>query len=123
MDEIELIAMRYAGVDYRQRRNVLVEAAEWDDDFSMPVADFIAELQSAMVDDIPAAYREACVIGFERGGGYDESHGTLRICYTRPESDDEVNARIDRAHEYAREQMTIERAQFERLKAKFGQHD
>lgn len=80
---------------------------------------FLAELQE-LVDQVPDEFKNNAVIRLHGGGFEDSTDGYITVCYDRPETAQEVLRREAMTEASMRRTEQIERAQFERLQAKFG---
>lgn len=99
---------------------VTITVKEWDENFAVPVYDFMRELSDAL-GRVPDEFRSEAIIEFDRiGDDYDYSRGELSLHYSRPETESEKRAREQQRERLAREYENRERLEFERLKAKFG---
>lgn len=95
-----------------------------DDEESIPLGDFIVMLQSAW-DNIPEKFRSSAVISMSCYG--DFAHARLSVEYSVDEPEDVKAARLkaeEKKAAAAQERAALEaeareRAEFERLKAKF----
>ena len=84
----------------REMKAVVVH--EWDADFEISLSDFIAGLQG-ILESIPAEFRGAALLRFDRrGGDYECPEGELDVYYMRSETDEEIAER-HRSHEDAKE--------------------
>jgi hypothetical protein len=105
-----------------ERENVEVEVPDafpelYDDELRLPLAEAIERLQAALAA-IPAELRHTAV--FKVHGFGDNVTLNPEVSYIRPETDEELALRAARAARYEDEQLRRDRAEFERLKAKFG---
>jgi hypothetical protein len=100
-------------------RNQIIETVidwEWDDE-SMSLADFFAHIAA----NVPLEHMPSARATFQRGYGDDNSQ--FGVWYTRPETDEELAARL--ANEAAMKAATLEmeeqheRETLARLKAKY----
>lgn len=105
----------------RQKVWVTVYKGEWGDDDWPPenAVEFLTWFQSKMAK-IPAGYRGDAVVRIGSRACFDSDVPTLEIYYTRPETDDEIRARI-MAERREREQVRQrELAMLRALQAKYG---
>ncbi len=109
----------------RQTVRVKLHPESYDAEVNTALPDAI-EWLNELLESVPPEYRDqtAFVVELERGH-YDESDSlTFDIYYDRPETDGELATRLAESAAYAaarqREQESRERAEFERLNAKFG---
>lgn len=111
--ETEALAMQYAGRDFRSRRKVIEEpvAEYFDEEWALPA--FLAMI----TDAVPAEHRDKAIVRLE--GGYDGGF-SLKVSYFRDETDEEVASRVRDALAYAGNVQKDERAEYERLKQRFG---
>lgn len=87
----------------------------WDD----PLAGFIDWLKGQMAG-IPKAFRASAKIKIDSTSGYEDSHyPSIEITYTRPETPEEIAARIAAHVEQIERRKQAKRAEYERLKAEF----
>jgi hypothetical protein len=72
--------------------------------------------------EAPEQYREdlRCDLSYDSGWRDDSGSATLAVWYERPETDEEMCERIGQGLAWMRESQNRERAEFERLKKKFG---
>jgi hypothetical protein len=102
------------------KQKVRVCVRDWDDDFTSPLAEFIAEL-SKLLASIPEEFRDRAVLNFERyAGDYESSRGQMDVSYERLETDEEVARRKAMADASARDQAQRELRELARLAAKYG---
>ena len=84
----------------------------------------VIESLLALRAQVPKEYRETARCGFGMRSQYDSSYVTIEVSYSRPETDAEWAARRanveHRRQVYADQLAALERAEFDRLKAKFG---
>lgn len=82
----------------------------------------LSDLNARVMKEVPEQYRGAVTLGHE-SGSYD-SGDIFRIYYDRPETDEEMTSRIANEQAYetnaAAQREARDRAEFERLKQKFG---
>lgn len=78
------------------------------------------EVLTAILNDIPAEYREQARFTVDNGNDYDLAEATITVSYTRPETDEEVARRHERQATEKRYREAEERRRYEVLKAKFG---
>jgi hypothetical protein len=98
---------------------VHVSVFEWNRDFDMPLHEFVEELQD-LLDSVPEQWRPAVRIEFDRyGSDYDTSYGELTVHYERPETDDELSARLESEALSTQDKENRERWELARLKAKY----
>lgn len=92
-----------------------------EDDFTMPLADFVAEMQAVVEKEGDNA--AGLEFRVELDPDYYDDPTTLDVCVQRPETDAEMALRekeeAERARRYAEYQMASARARYERLKAQF----
>lgn len=63
----------------------------------------VIEWLKGLLSDVPAEYRAAVAFEFNKyGSDYDTACGEISIYYDRPETDEEMNARIARENEAER---------------------
>jgi hypothetical protein len=115
LDEADLAHARAYTGGFERRKVTRTVFSEYGEE-SWALEDFLADIEEA-VAEIPGDKRAVATVELE--GGYDEST-RLKISYPDVESDDELRERIERAVAYARNRKAEERAEFERLKAKYG---
>lgn len=106
---------RYAGGDLGEPRTIREEVLTWYGSEECDLTAFQERL-AAIAAAIPVELRSTAKVEFE--SGYD-SGSTFKIWYDRPETAEEVEARVSRALDWARTEEKNELAQFRRLKAKF----
>lgn len=94
-----------------------VDFCRWDLEGNL--VDVIKRLQDVMAS-IPEAYRASAAIDISAYDDYGSSAVSFEIEFTRPETDEELAARVFRQEASDRKQAEKERAEFERLKAKFA---
>lgn len=104
----------------------LYKTPRYSDDKNPPprnAHDFMVWLQG-LIDSVPEAHRAAVGIEFDDDGDCDSPHPELTIWWWREETDAEYASRLsaEQAEQERRAAAKIaeERAQFEKLKAKFG---
>lgn len=110
------------------RETLVFESSEsWRSDnnqLPMRLPAFVAWMKEVL-EDVPEEFRDSVVVELEHEGDYDgPGYAEFHIYYDRDETDEELadreNERIARQESEARAQEGRERAEFERLKAKFG---
>ncbi len=84
-------------------------------------AEFIEIIKTAC-DQAPAEYRGTLSFSLEFEQDYHDSSASAEmiISYVRPETDDEITARIKQGLRYISESENRERQEFERLREKFS---
>lgn len=107
-----LVHMDFYANDLWQRREIIdcvfrEYDGEWD------YFEFIELVSNA----VPQEYRHLASVKMDNPG-YDAST-SLVVEYPRPETDKEMEARVDRALDYARDCLRSERRTFDLLRAKF----
>lgn len=70
-----------------------------------------------LLDSVPAEFQDTATIELE--GGWDES-SSLKIRYADVQSAQEMQASVERFMEYREERAVREKAEYDRLKKKFG---
>lgn len=81
----------------------------------------IASLE-AIRDSIPPEYRDAARCGIDSESGYEGSHyANIEVTYSRPETDEEWEARKADVHRRLANQTAAKREQLARLKAELGE--
>lgn len=114
-EETLRIAKAYYGGDPRKPRTMVIEVFSEIAETSWPVADFLDQITKG-IERIPPEYREAATV--ELVGDYDEC-SRLALKYSRPETEQEIAARVAAALAYAKSKQAQERATYEALKRKF----
>ena len=83
------------------------------------VVDFIAWLDG-VINDIPTEYRKVAGIKIDSISGYEgEHHAEVMVSYERPETDEEMEARVARNERRNRDIETRERQDYARLRKKY----
>jgi hypothetical protein len=115
-EETRQICIRYAGRNFDKSQQITVEVLDqWGgEDWSL---NEFRVLVDEAIEAIPKEYRAKAKV--ELGGGFEETL-RLRIYYTRPENQAEIDERVARCLQYAKERLEGERAAYERLKQKYG---
>lgn len=91
-----------------------------NDDFDVPVAEFIAKLNAA-VELVDEQHRSKIHIKFDpRGDASDYGCGVIELYYSRPENEKEKKQREDSERASALDYERRQRREYERLKAKYG---
>lgn len=117
-DETWKLACRYCGGrDPRIPRKISVEVLDEYNESWTP-AEFQALIAGA-IELIPAEYREAAKVTLS-GCDPEGYGGSLRISYQRNQNAQEVADEVHRALDYALDRQARERAEYKRLKEKFG---
>lgn len=75
---------------------------------------------SALIESVPAEYREAIEIDIGSESYYDSDYPTIKVIYMRPETDAEWKARDAEAAKRRERQEQDERRELAALKAKYG---
>ena len=102
------------------REMVTETLKDWDASFDIPAEQFVAEI-NLLLDTLPPELRSQAMIEFDRyGSDYDSSYGELTLRYARPATDEELRQWTASDEAYRREAEARERAEFARLKRKFG---
>lgn len=79
------------------------------------------EFLKSKLEEIPPEYRAASLFEIEDGSdGYGSIWVEMRVVYQRPETDDEMQSRLVTAKRQRISAEALQRAEYERLKAKFG---
>lgn len=100
-------------------RTITDRVFDWDDDFTVPAVDFIAEM-TKLLGTVPERFRNQVMINFDRtGSDYDFSRGELSMFYKRQETDDEARTRAQYAARSFKESEARERSELARLRAKY----
>ncbi len=102
----------------QSRRQVTQKVPFDKDDLSGKLVDVIASLEEVL-EEVPEAYRDTAEI--EVGAEQDYDYYTLEatVTYKRPETDEEIRARMLQLEFQEKARRDIERREYERLKAKF----
>jgi hypothetical protein len=106
-----------------ERQTVEFEVLELDnDDEDAPLiwalGEFL-ELLNAAANKIPAEHRATAAVRLRVQGDY--AHAYIEALYRRPETDEELAARVTRDERYKQETEARDRAHYEYLKRKFGE--
>lgn len=102
-----------------EKRKIIVDIHEWDEDFCIPATDLIAQL-SGLLETVPEQFRAAVEIDFDRvGSDMDYSAGELSMFYERDETDDELRARIQYEERNAENCRARELQELAYLRAKY----
>lgn len=111
-EEVLRRAKNYAGADFDKPQQVkeTVWYAWHDEEVTIPQL-------CEMIDSIPDEYGDTARASYESGRYDGGDH--FEIYYIRPESEAEVAERVKRCWDYAVGSIQQERAEYERLKAKF----
>ncbi len=88
-------------------------------DLDMNINDLIEFLGAIRDELVPEEFRASVRVD-HKSGDYEGDSGTLEICYIRPETPDETAARESNERAERVRKDGAERAEFERLRAKFG---
>jgi predicted metal-dependent hydrolase len=107
-----------------QERDTVTVRVSSDEDMPDALSEVIAWLQRQL-ESIPPEMRHTAILSLDTQSDYDgPSYATYEITYERPETDEEWAARkVDverRAELWAKRREAAERAEFDRLSAKFG---
>ena len=90
---------------------------EWPPENAMEYLAWFA----AKIASIPEEYRASAKVEIDSVSSYENSsYATIKITYTRPETDAEWAGRVAENDARERRQAERERKEFERLRAKFG---
>lgn len=99
----------------------VIDAEQYDEGFPPSgLLDFSKWLQSK-IDAIPEEYRETAQIEIESVSSYEDTHyASISINYWRPETDEEIEARVQK--ERIRREAEEEKARqtYEKLRQRFG---
>jgi hypothetical protein len=82
------------------------------------LAAFIQFLQYQL-DQVPAEYRDSAKIEIGCDYCYDSANATIEVYYTRPETDEEMDARVNRKARWQAEADAKDRKHYEALKKRF----
>jgi len=113
-DEIEKLAISYAGANFRDRQNKTYRPfhetayASWTLPEFKRLIDYIAA-------DLPEGAED---VTLELDGGHDET-ASLKIEFVALESEADQQNRISKALAYAKDKLDRERKEYERLRGKF----
>lgn len=88
-----------------------------DEEILIPVKVMIDRLQAAL-EKVPEQFRESALFRIWAAGG-DCSYAYVNLRYERPETDGERRARAQYTERRDNEYLARERAEYDRLKAKF----
>lgn len=121
--ELERAITSYGTPPYREMVTVKVRDIGHHSFDEMPttIEHWIEWLTEAR-EKVPEQYRHglSCVLDYE-AGSYDSSDSAdFVISYERPETDEEMTARVKSGIEYVNRTSAAERREYDRLKAKFG---
>ncbi len=110
-----------AALEKRQEIVVkVVDAEQYSDGFPPSnLTDFMAWLDKA-ITAIPEEYREAARFEIDTSSSYGDYCASVEVSYCRPETDAEWDARKAHVMQRVQQAESEQRAEFERLKAKFG---
>lgn len=106
-------------------REVVVYKWESGDGDGPPekAGEFVVWLMRLIETSVPAEFREAATIDIMStgGGGYDDSsYATFKVAYVRPATAAELLDEQARLNAIAMRAEAYQRAEYERLKRKFG---
>jgi hypothetical protein len=126
MEEREL-QTRPQGPEPQKRYITILEGERYDLGDKWPPEGLMAfaEWLSNLIEEIPCEHRASATIEIRSESGYEDSHQpAIEVRYTRPETADEVAARVTREREratiLAERQERKEREQLALLKQKYG---
>lgn len=77
------------------------------------------EIIESMFQEVPEAYREEAELEIQSGISCDMEYCDLYVSYKRPETEKETQARKDSDKKKQERAEAAQRAEYERLKAKF----
>ena len=104
-----------------ERRTITETLQPFDDGgdevWSAPISDVLKSLTECL-EQIPEEHRHTAVLRVWGSGEYVSVYPEVR--YSRPETDDEIHSRGTAAKRFQEESAARERAQYEKLKAKYG---
>lgn len=107
---------------YMHHEVMLLDAEQYDQDFpsDQRAKDFIGWLE-ALIQQAPPEYRDSVYIELGSTGGYEGSHyATIKVAYRRPETDEELAARVADYERVQAAKEAHERAELDRLTRKFA---
>lgn len=106
---------------YMHHEVVLLNKEQYGDGFPADhnARDFIKWLEG-VIDQAPPEYRDMVFIEIDSTTSYDQSLATVKVAYRRPETDEELAARQAEFERVRAAKEAHDRAEFARLKAKFG---
>jgi hypothetical protein len=88
--------------------------------FDMTLNEFIKWIVEDITNDVPEEFRDSIRIYGEKEYVECDSWTVVKASYKRPETDSELQARLDSIrHQFAQEAFAARR-EYDRLKAKFG---
>lgn len=100
------------------RRNIKVSLHhDWCIDENWRLDEFV-KMVEGHTKNVPPQYADSVMVAFE--SEYDSSSIQLEIYYMRPQTKDEADAEEAERVGYAQRAEREERANYERLKAKYG---
>lgn len=102
-----------------ERRTISIEVftADWSSpEIPSNLGDYIQWLQGILAS-VPEEYRDSAGIDFD--SDYESSRVSVEIDYERLETDEEIQGRLDAITQQSRLRDERDRAQYEKLKAKF----
>jgi hypothetical protein len=109
---------------YNRHEVVLVDAEKYDSGFPQDenAHDFIKWLND-LIEEAPVEFRDSVYIALDSASGYEGSHyATVKVAYFRPETDEELGARIAEYERVKAAKDAYDRAEFHRLQHKFSEH-
>lgn len=104
----------------RTKKVVVHDASQYDGDFiPSNFTEALSWLQEKLVS-IPKEHRALAILGIDSYSEYDSSYVRVEISFERPETDDEMSARIENEKQAVSTHEQRERADLARLKAQYG---
>lgn len=102
----------------RSKRVTVCDQEKYDEGpfhFEGTLADVIASLER-IKQEIPAEYQEIATCEIDSNSGWEDSHyAHIEVTYERPETDQEVAARLHAERERARHELAAKKALHARL--------
>jgi hypothetical protein len=107
-------------VGIKERATAIVEALDfeqWVEDIELPLEDVIRQLQKTL-EAIPPEHRAGAVLHVHASGEY--ATASLSVKYRRPETDEEMNARLGWLNSLDDDTEKRDRREFARLQKKYA---
>jgi hypothetical protein len=81
---------------------------------------FIAWLND-LIEQVPTEFQEGVYVELDSTSGYEGTHyATVKVAYRRPETDEELGHRVAEYESAVRAKEAHDRAEFDRLKTRYG---
>lgn len=105
--------------EHKTKTVMVVQVSQYDAAFPPENADNFVQWVNQKISEIPEQYMSSAKVEIGAEDSYGSYHATIEISYRRPETDEEMQARIYAQESFAEQRRSRELRQLAELKAKY----